>query len=58
MRRPTANLRFAGSGCCDYEPCSRWRGDQDRYADLRDRYRDTAKTLDFEGHMAWAESMP
>jgi hypothetical protein len=34
------------------------RGDQDRYAELRGRYRDTAKTLDLEGHMAWAETMP
>ncbi len=23
-----------------------------------DRYRDTAKTLGFEGHIAWAEAMP
>jgi hypothetical protein len=28
------------------------------YADLRDRYRDMAKTLGFEGHMDWAEAMP
>jgi hypothetical protein len=25
---------------------------------LRDRYRDMAKTLGFEGHIAWAEAMP
>ncbi len=28
------------------------------YADFRDRYRDMAKTLGFEGHTAWAEAMP
>ena len=27
------------------------------YAHLRDRYRDMAKTLGFEGHIAWAEAM-
>jgi hypothetical protein len=30
------------------------RGDEARYLGLRDRYRDTAKTLGFEGHIAWA----
>ena len=34
------------------------RGDEARYLDLRDRYRDVAKTLGFEGHIAWAEAMP
>ncbi len=29
-----------------------------KYLDFRDRYRDMAKTLGFEGHMAWAERMP
>ena len=28
-----------------------------RYRAHRDRYRDMAKTLDFEGHIAWAEEM-
>jgi len=28
------------------------------YADFRDRYRDMATSLGFEGHMAWAEAMP
>jgi hypothetical protein len=28
------------------------------YANFRDRYRDMAKTLGFEGHIAWAEAMP
>ena len=28
------------------------------YNQLRDRRRDMAKTLDFEGHIAWAEEMP
>jgi class 3 adenylate cyclase len=33
------------------------RGDDARYRDYRDRYRDMAKTLGFEGHMKWAEAM-
>jgi class 3 adenylate cyclase len=32
-------------------------GDAAAYADFRDRYRDMAKTLRFEGHIAWAEAM-
>jgi hypothetical protein len=28
------------------------------YADFRDRYRDMARTLGFEGHIEWAEAMP
>ena len=27
------------------------------YTHFRDRYRDMAKTLGFEGHIAWAEAM-
>ena len=34
------------------------RGDAAAYADLRDRYRDMAKSLGYEGHCAWAEAMP
>jgi len=34
------------------------RGDAAAYTDFRDRYRDMAKTLGFEGHIAWAEAMP
>jgi class 3 adenylate cyclase len=37
---------------------ARARGDQAAYRDFRDRYRDMAKTLGFEGHMKWAEEMP
>ena len=37
---------------------ARARGDAAAYTDLRDRYRDVAKTLEFEGHIAWAEAMP
>ena len=37
---------------------ARARGDMVAYADLRDRYRDMAKTLEFEGHIDWAEAMP
>ena len=33
-------------------------GDATAYVQLRDRYRDMAKTLGFEGHIAWAEAMP
>ncbi|HYB36239.1 MAG TPA: cyclase, partial [Mycobacterium sp.] len=34
------------------------RGDAAAYANFRDRYRDMAKTLGFEGHIEWAEAMP
>jgi hypothetical protein len=37
---------------------ARVRGDAAAYAHFRDRYRDMAKTLGFEGHIAWAEAMP
>jgi hypothetical protein len=37
---------------------ARCRGDATAYTHLRDRYRDMAKTLDFDGHIAWAEAMP
>jgi hypothetical protein len=37
---------------------SKAHGDDVAYRDYRDRYRDTARTLDFEGHIAWAEAMP
>jgi hypothetical protein len=37
---------------------ARARGDAAAYAHFRDRYRDMAKTLGFEGHIAWAEAMP
>jgi len=33
-------------------------GDAAAYAQFRDRYRDMAKTLGFEGHIARAEAMP
>jgi hypothetical protein len=33
-------------------------GDAAAYAHFRDRYRDMAKTLGFEGHIEWAEAMP
>jgi hypothetical protein len=32
--------------------------DDGAYADFRDRYRDMARTLGFEGHIAWAEALP
>jgi hypothetical protein len=37
---------------------SRARGDEDAYRDYRDRYRDMATSLGFEGHMEWAGAMP
>ena len=37
---------------------ARAHGDDAAYTDLRDRYRDMAKTLGFEGHIDWAEAMP
>lgn len=37
---------------------ARAQGDGVAYAQFRDRYRDMAKTLGFEGHTAWAEAMP
>jgi hypothetical protein len=37
---------------------ARAHGDAAAYAEIRDRYRDTAKRLGLEGHIAWAEAMP
>jgi adenylate cyclase len=37
---------------------ARARGDEGAYRDYRDRYRDMARTLGFEGHMKWAQAMP
>ncbi len=37
---------------------ARAHGDDTGYHDYRDRYRDLAKTLGFEGHIAWADEMP
>ena len=36
---------------------ARAHGDDVGYREYRDRYRDMAKTLGFEGHMKWAEAM-
>jgi adenylate cyclase len=36
---------------------ARARGDEAAYRDFRDRYRAMARTLGFEGHIAWAEAM-
>jgi hypothetical protein len=33
-------------------------GNEAAYAQFRDRYRDMAKTLGYEGHIAWADAMP
>ncbi len=32
--------------------------DEASYRDYRERYRNMARTLGFEGHMAWAQAMP
>ena len=37
---------------------TRANGDDTADRDYRDRYRAMAKSLGFEGHMAWAEAMP
>jgi hypothetical protein len=37
---------------------ARAHGDAAAYVHLRDRYRDMARTLGYEGHIAWAEAMP
>ena len=37
---------------------ARARGDDAAYVHFRDRYRDMARSLGFEGHIAWAEAMP
>jgi len=37
---------------------ARTHRDDAAYAEFRDRYRDMAKTLGFEGHIARAEAMP
>ncbi len=37
---------------------ARTRGDDAIYRNYRDRYRDMATSLGFEGHMYWAEEMP
>ena len=37
---------------------ARAHGDEASYRDYRDRYRELATSLGFEGHMAWAEAMP
>jgi hypothetical protein len=36
----------------------RARNDEVAYRDFRDHYSDMARTLGFEGHIAWAEAMP
>ena len=36
---------------------ARAHGDAGAYTHFRDRYRDMAKTLGFEGHIEWAEAM-
>jgi len=51
--------RLGTSGCCGCVLfwCGAHRDDA-AYAQFRDCYRDMARTLGFEGHIAWAEAMP
>jgi hypothetical protein len=37
---------------------ARAHGDTAAYAHFRDRYREMARSLEFDGHRAWAEAMP
>jgi hypothetical protein len=37
---------------------ARAQSDAGAYTHFRDRYRDTARTLGWDVHVAWAESMP
>ena len=37
---------------------ARARSDAASYEQLRDRYRDMAEMLGYEGHIAWAKAMP
>ena len=37
---------------------ARAHGDDAAYAHFRDRYREMARSLEFDGHIAWAEAMP
>jgi adenylate cyclase len=37
---------------------ARAHGDAAAYGNFRDRYRDMARTLGYEGHIAWAEALP
>lgn len=37
---------------------ARSRGDTAAYTDFMDRHREMARSLDFDGHTAWAEAMP
>jgi hypothetical protein len=37
---------------------ARAQGDVEAYTHFRDHYREMARTLGFEGHIAWAEEMP
>jgi hypothetical protein len=60
-----ATLRAASDGfpafiaVCAFAGLLRLRahGDAVAYAQFRDGYRDTARTLGFEGHIAWAKAI-
>jgi class 3 adenylate cyclase len=37
---------------------ARARGDAEAYSRVKNRYRDMARTLEFDGHIEWADAMP
>ena len=45
------------SGCCACALLAQACGDEAAYRDYGDRYREMARSLGFEGHIAWAEAM-
>jgi hypothetical protein len=59
-----ARLRADGFVLCDVLLLRLWallaraHGDAAAYAHFRARYYDMAKSLEYEGHIAWAEAMP
>jgi hypothetical protein len=55
--RAISFLQCAKSRCCGCVLLARAQGDDTGYRDYRDRYRDMATSLGFEGHIAWAEAM-
>ena len=57
--RPIPASCCTRSGCCGCAPCSpEPTAMPPLIVDFRDRYRDMARTLGFEGHMQWSEAMP
>ena len=56
--RPNPASSCTRSGCCDFGRCwRRQKATTPTYRDYRDRYRQMANDLGFEGHMQWAAEM-